>query len=139
LQHVNVLIVEDNPHDVLLVETALADHGIPYQLVVVRDGEAAIAYVSSIGADNGAPCPDLLILDINLPRVSGLEVLRLFRGHAPCTDTPVIVCSSSVALKEQARMVELGVTRFFQKTINLDEFLQLGNVVREVVEAKPSG
>ncbi|MEO6757827.1 MAG: response regulator [Saprospiraceae bacterium] len=129
-KELHVVLVEDNEHDAFLVRTVLQDAGINHTLQVIEDGKAAIEYVDQIGTHT--PCPDLLLLDINLPRANGLEVLSHFRNHHNCEHIPVIVFSSSVAPKEQARLAELHVSRFFQKPADYDKFAQLGIIVREV-------
>jgi two-component system response regulator len=130
---VNILLAEDNLGDVLLVQRALAEHDIEHELHVVRDGDEALDFVAHMGQPGGAPCPDILLLDLNLPRVSGPEVLAEFRKHPACAHTPVIAVSSSDMQKDRARMAQLGVDRYFKKPSDLAAFLQLGAVVREVI------
>ena len=129
-----VLLAEDNRGDVLLVQEALASHGIPHELFIVRDGGEALAFIAHMGEPGGAPCPDLLLLDLNLPKVDGPAVLTEFRKHELCAHTPVIVISSSDALKDRERMTLLGVGLYFRKPSDLDEFLKLGSIVRQVME-----
>jgi CheY-like chemotaxis protein len=126
-------LVEDNAHDVFLVKTVFDDQGIRHKLQVLEDGKAAIDYVDRMGKEDSAPCPDLLLLDINLPKANGLEVLSHFRSHRECAQTPVIVFSSSAAPKEQARLTELHISRFFHKPVDYDEFARLGSMVLEVM------
>jgi CheY-like chemotaxis protein len=131
----HILLAEDNPGDILLVEQALEEHRIPHELHVVRDGAKALDLLVRMGQAGEVACPDLLLLDLNLPKVDGPQVLREFRKHPACAHTPVIVVSSSDAQRDRAQMAQLGVTRYFKKPLDLDAFLQLGAVVREVVEA----
>ncbi len=137
LNLLNILLAEDNRGDVLLVQQALAEHHIHHQLHVVRDGEQAIRFIEQMGKSGGSPCPDLLLLDLNLPKVEGQQVLTEFRKHPKCAHTPVIVVSSSDAPRDKARIGELGVSRYFRKPSELDDFMKLGAVVREVVEERP--
>jgi chemotaxis family two-component system response regulator Rcp1 len=104
LKPLEVLLVEDNPNDVVLVEIALENHGISHTLHVVNDGKAAIDFVKTIGESGGASCPDVFLLDISVPQVNGLEVLGYVRAHAPCRHTPVIVFSSLTIPEEQERL-----------------------------------
>lgn len=129
-----ILLAEDNPGDVMLVQRALEKHHVFHRLYVVRDGAEALAFVDRIG-EPGAPCPDVLLLDLNLPKVDGRQVLSEFRKHPGCSDAPVIVVSSSDAPRDRTRMAELGIARYFRKPLDFEEFLKLGAVVREVVEA----
>jgi CheY-like chemotaxis protein len=129
----NILLAEDNLADVLLVRKALDEYEIPHDLHVVRDGEEALAFIQHMGEPNGIPCPDVVLLDLNLPKLDGPEVLTQFRKHPQCALTPVIVISSSDAHRDRERMASLGISRYFRKPSDLDEFLRLGAIVREVV------
>jgi len=129
-----ILLAEDNLGDILLVQRALAKYSISHRLHVVRDGAEALTYVSHIGQPGGTLCPDLVLLDLNLPKVDGRQVLSEFRKHPGCSEAPVIVVTSSDAPRDQARMIELGIARYFKKPLDFEEFLKLGAVVREIVE-----
>ena len=129
----NILLAEDNPGDVLLVRQALDEHKIGHELRVFRDGADAISYVGCIGTSSKAPCPDLILLDINLPKADGPQVLRELRKNPQCAHTPVIMVTSSDAQRDRAQAAELGVARYFKKPSDLDEYLRLGAVVREVM------
>jgi chemotaxis family two-component system response regulator Rcp1 len=127
-----ILLLEDNPGDILLVQKALQKHHIRHRLHVIRDGEEALAYVARIGEPGGEPLPDLVLLDLNMPKADGAEILSAVRRHPGCARVPVIIVSSSATLRDQARMAQLGVARYFRKPFDFDEFMQLGAVVREV-------
>jgi CheY-like chemotaxis protein len=129
----NILLAEDNRGDVLLVRQALDEHHIRHKLYVVQDGAEAIRFIEQMGQPDSAPCPDLMLLDLNLPKAEGQQVLAEFRKHPACAHTPVIVVSSSDAPRDRARIGALGVTRYFRKPSELDEFMKLGGVVRDVV------
>ena len=136
MQKINLLLIEDNPQDIFLVKTVLEEYEIPYALHVIEDGQDAIDFVETKGKHEDAPCPDLILLDINLPKVSGWEVLSCFRRHPEGALTPVIVLSS-VAHREQERLAKLNVTRFFQKSAGFDGFANLGSAVREALNGCP--
>jgi CheY-like chemotaxis protein len=93
-----ILLAEDNPGDVLLVQEALQEHQIEHQLHVVEDGAKALEYLSQLGKSTGAPCPDVLLLDLNLPKVDGTQVLAEFRKHPECVtaDNHILTVISSV-------------------------------------------
>jgi chemotaxis family two-component system response regulator Rcp1 len=129
----NILLAEDNRGDILLVQRALDEHHIEHELHVVRDGEEALAAVSTMGQPGHMRCPDLMLLDLNLPKVDGPEVLTQFRKHPACARTPVVVITSSDAGRDRSRMAALGIARYFRKPTDLDEFMELGAVVRELV------
>jgi CheY-like chemotaxis protein len=132
---VQILLAEDNPGDILLVQQALEVHQIPHDLHIVQDGDEALEFVARMGKPDGVPCPDLVLLDLNLPKVDGPEVLTEFRKHPLCARTPVVVITSSDALKDRERMAEFDIARYFRKPSDLDAFLQLGAVVRDVIES----
>jgi CheY-like chemotaxis protein len=131
---VRIFLAEDNRGDILLIRQALAQHQIEYELFVARDGEAALDFLTRMGNPGEEPCPDVMLLDLNLPKVDGAQVLRVFRQHPQCERTPVIVISSSDAPKELAQVTAIGISRYFRKPLDLDGFMQLGALVRQLVE-----
>ena len=134
-----ILLAEDNPGDVLLVKRALEVHRVECQLRVVRDGDAAMAFISQIGSSSDFPCPDVLLLDVNLPKSNGIEVLKVFRNHPACESTPVIVVSSSDAPIDRDRVAQLGVYRYFRKSTDLRAYMELGVVVNAAIAAHRAG
>jgi CheY-like chemotaxis protein len=131
----HILLAEDNLGDVFLVRRALKEHHVPHELHLVRDGAEALEFVNSMGRSRQSPCPDLVLLDVNLPKVDGPNVLSAFRKHPECAQTPVIVVTSSDAPRDRARLANLGISRYFRKPSDYREFLALGAIVREVLEA----
>jgi CheY-like chemotaxis protein len=134
---VHILLAEDNPGDVLLVQRALAEHHVEHELHVVRDGGQALAYVSRMGQPDGTPCPDVVLMDLNLPKADGPEILSEFRKHPQCAHTPVIAVTSSDMPQDRTQMAALGVDRYFRKPSDLDAFLELGAIVRAVIAGEP--
>ncbi len=128
----SILLAEDNRGDVLLVEEALAHHGLDFDLVVHRDGEAMMGAIERIDAGE-LPCPDVMLLDLNLPKRNGEQLLRRMRASPLCGTVPVIIVTSSDAPRDREATSRLGVSRYFRKPSNYDEFLRLGEVVRAVV------
>ncbi|MEO8052615.1 MAG: response regulator [Acidobacteriota bacterium] len=133
----HILLAEDNAGDVVLVEYALREHHIQYELRVVKDGAEAIGYISRIGIPDGVPCPDLMLLDLNLPKIDGAEVIKEFRKHPACTRTPVIVISSSDMQKDRAQTAAFAIACYFRKPSNLDDFLKLGGIVDDLLRENP--
>jgi chemotaxis family two-component system response regulator Rcp1 len=127
-----ILLAEDNRGDVMLVQKALEEHHLVHELHVVSDGEEALEFIRDMGKSAATPCPDLLVLDLNLPKVDGSEVLSEFRKHPECLATPVIVMSSSDAPRDRTKINALGVNHYFRKPTDLDAFMELGAVVRQV-------
>ena len=130
----HIFLAEDNEGDVLLVEQALAEHGINHQMHVVEDGDEALNFVAHMGNSDGPPCPDILLLDLNLPKVDGPDVLEEFRKHPACAQTPGIVVTSSDAPEDRERVKALGADEYFRKPSDLTEFMALGALVKELVQ-----
>ena len=131
-----IMLVEDNRSDVLLVRQALAKHQLEHELQVARDGAEALDLLAQMGQPGQAPCPHVLLLDLNLPKVDGPQVLQAFRQHPACGQTPVIVVTSSDASKDRERLNQLGISHYFRKPLDLEAFLQLGAVVREALASR---
>jgi CheY-like chemotaxis protein len=129
----DILLAEDNPGDVLLVQQALEAHDVRHSLHVVRDGEQALAFIAGLLSGEQVHCPDLILLDLNLPKVDGAQVLAELRNTPECADTPVVVITSSDAPKDHDRVSALGVDHYFKKPSDFDSFLRLGAIVRDVV------
>ena|SRR5579871_598333 len=136
MKPLNILAAEDNRADVILFREALQHHHIEHQLHVVSDGQAALRFIREMGTSPDMPCPDLMFLDLNLPKVDGPTVLQEFRKHPECAHTPVIVVTSSDAAKDRAKVAEYRVTRYFRKPSDFDEFMDLGRIVRELFDAE---
>jgi CheY-like chemotaxis protein len=130
----NILLAEDNQGDVILVREALEEHQIEHKLHIVQDGQEALEYVVRMGKPNEGPCPDVMLLDLNLPKADGPAVLSEFRKHPECTHTPVIVVTSSDSPKERAQMAELGVSYYFRKPSDFTAYMRLGALIKEVIE-----
>jgi chemotaxis family two-component system response regulator Rcp1 len=129
---VNVLLVEDNPGDVELVREALNASALPHRLQLANDFEEARTCIENIAT--GTPCPDIVLIDINLPKGSGLELLRILRLEPKCKSVPVIVVSSSNSAHDRARAAEFDVAHYFRKPVDLEEFMKLGPLVGSVVD-----
>lgn len=128
-----ILVVEDNSGDAELLRWSLRDHGLDRDLVVLTDGEKAIRFFSEID-EGGAPCPALVVLDLNLPKRTGLEVLQSIRERGTCRETPVVVFSSSTAPQDVQESRRLGANLYIRKPSNLDEFLQVGGRLKALLE-----
>jgi len=133
----SILLIEDNRADAGLVREALNENTIPGECVVIEDGDAAIRYIEEIEADNAARCPDLTIIDLNLPKVPGLEVLRALRRSARCRDALVVILSSSDIQADRDSALRLGASRYIRKPLRLEEFMRLGAVFRSLLETDP--
>jgi len=135
VREIRILLAEDNRADILMVREALSAHQIPHQLDVMVNGEDALAFIARMGKPGEPPCPDILLLDLNLPRTDGLDVLREFRRHPECVATPVIVMSSSNAPRDREAAGALDVASYFTKPMSYEKFIQLGQLIKDAVRA----
>ena len=115
-------MVEDNPGDVLLTREALKDSVSPPRLSVVGDGEEAIAFLRRKGKHCDAPRPDLILLDLNLPKKSGRQVLEEIKAVSGLRQIPVVVLTSSSAEQDILQCYDLQANSFITKPIDLDKF-----------------
>jgi CheY-like chemotaxis protein len=128
-----VLLADDNPSDVYLIREALREHAVDCTLRVVSDGKEALAIVSG---ETGAAEPgslSLIILDLNLPRHDGIEILRKLRETAAFERIPVVVLTSSDSPRDRVLANQLGATRYLHKPSSLEEFLGLGAIFKELL------
>lgn len=112
---------------------AIAVHNVVADLQVIRNGEEAIRLITQADADENAPSPALFLLDLNIPTKNGEEVLARIRKSKRCENTPVVVVTSSDSPLDRAKAESLGANRYFRKPTDLDAFLRIGEVVREML------
>jgi CheY-like chemotaxis protein len=127
-----ILVVEDNSGDAELLRWSIREHDIQMDLLVVTDGEQAIRLVQLMDA-GAKPCPALIVLDLNLPKRTGLEVLRYIRHSLECRTTPVAVFSSSNASKDMQDSARLGANKYIRKPSNLQDFLAIGGQLKSLL------
>jgi len=126
-----ILLVEDDPNDVELTLTALADHNLANEVVVARDGQQALDYLyrrrefATRSTDN----PAVMLLDLKLPKVSGLEVLTQIKSDERLKMIPIVVLTSSHEEKDMMRSYALGVNAYVVKPVDFHEFV---NAVKEL-------
>jgi|SRR5271155_4882393 len=126
-----VLLVEDNPADVALAREALTGGGYQSQISDVPDGEEAMAFLHRAGRYASAVRPDLLILDLNLPKKDGRRVLAEAKADAELRTIPVVVFSTSRAISDIKRSYELGANCYVSKPGNLDEYFLVMQSIEE--------
>lgn len=129
----HILLVEDNPADVMLVREAVRTSNAKADILIAYDGEQALRMLSEFQFR-----PDFIILDLNLPKFSGLQILERYRAHE---GPPVVVFTSSVNKVERERAFELGVREYLVKPSDLDEFMDTirGAIERWMPDALASG
>jgi chemotaxis family two-component system response regulator Rcp1 len=122
-----LLVAEDNPTDVLLLKEAIEAYRVPIALYIVDDGAKALDFILRSENDPEAPTAEIVLLDL-----SGLEVLRRARQSEKFKNVRVIVFTSSDSATDRANVAALGVTRYFRKPSDYEQFLQIGKILQEV-------
>ncbi|MBV8833946.1 MAG: response regulator [Acidobacteriaceae bacterium] len=130
---VRVLLAEDNPGDVLLVREALKLQPFQSELTVQPDGERMLGFIDQIEAGQ-QPCPDIILLDLNLPRRTGEILLERIRQSKPCLKVPIVIVTSSGSPRDREIAERLGANRYFQKPSDYEKFMHLGSVIRELLQ-----
>jgi CheY-like chemotaxis protein len=132
----HILIAEDNKSDVFLIQRALKKSGVEAQVHVADDGEKVLRFFERADAEETAPCPDLVLLDINMPRYKGGDILRRLRASSRCKDTLVLVVTSSDSSRDREEMDALGANGYFRKPSEVAEFMRLGQMVSDLLLRK---
>jgi CheY-like chemotaxis protein len=128
-----ILLVEDNPADVQITRRALRDSRVPVELIVVRDGQEAVDYLfrqGSHGANAAWRRPDLILLDLNLPRLTGREVLQRVRANPHYRIVPVVVLSTSSRLEEIHDLYTAGANTYVEKPQDYNRFVTVLQVIQ---------
>jgi two-component system response regulator len=120
---IDILLVEDNPADVRLTQEAFKDARVPNRLHVARDGVEALSMLRD--ATGAVPRPDLILLDLNLPRKDGREVLEDIKQDETLRHIPVVVLSTSQSEQDIARSYRLGANAFVTKPVDIDRFFEV--------------
>jgi CheY-like chemotaxis protein len=128
---VEILLVEDNPGDVRLAEEALIDARMANNLRVVSDGVAALAYLRREGPYENAPRPDLVLLDLNLPKKDGREVLGEIKEDPDLRTIPVVVLTTSDAEVDVVRSYELHANAYVRKPVDFDAFIEVIRTIED--------
>jgi len=128
---IDVLLVEDDPGDVLLIREAFEDNKVHNRLHVVSDGVEAIDFLRKEGENGQAPTPDLILLDLNLPRMDGREVLAEIKADEDLRQIPVVVLTTSKAEEDVLRSYKLHANAYVTKPVDFERFIE---VVRQIDE-----
>ncbi|MCZ7457214.1 response regulator [Streptomyces sp. WMMC940] len=120
---IEVLLVEDDPGDELMTREAFEDNKIGNTLHVVRDGEEALDFLYRRGAHQDAPRPDLILLDLNLPKYDGRQVLERIKADSDLTHIPVVVLTTSAAEEDILRSYRLHASAYVTKPVDLEQFI----------------
>lgn len=130
------MVVDDSKTDVFLMREAIGNARIYAEIDVVHDGDAATHYLDAADANDNAPPPDLILLDLNLPKKSGDEVLKHLREKARFKDVKVIIVSSSDAPRDRAAVETFAIAGYFKKPSSYAEFMTLGTIVKGLLESR---
>ncbi|MGA8598115.1 MAG: response regulator [Bryobacteraceae bacterium] len=135
-----IVLIEDNPGDVQLVQMALEEAEIPHHLTRFKNGQDAVESLCAASAANDdAFAPDAILLDLNTPRCDGFEVLRRFKETQHLNGVPVAIMTSSPATSDKNKSRLLGAECYIEKPASLDEFLsEVGTAVKTLVWKEPA-
>jgi CheY-like chemotaxis protein len=140
---IEVLLVEDDPGDVMMTREAFEEHKLRNRLNVVNDGVGALAYLRNEGEYADAARPDLILLDLNLPRVDGREVLSEIKNDASLCQIPVVVLTTSQAEEDILRSYQLHANAYVTKPVDFERFIavvrQIDDFFVTVVKLPPRG
>lgn len=130
-----ILLVEDNATDVFVIRKVLLEAGVDLNVHVARDGQEALDYLLGKQRDEPASRPKLVLLDLNIPKVSGLEILRELRQSAQHQSVPVIVVTSSGAESDRAAAGALRIEGYFKKPTSMTKYRELSSLVKSVLQS----
>jgi CheY-like chemotaxis protein len=126
---IDVLLVEDDPGDTLMIREAFEDNKVRNRLTCVTDGVQALEFLRREGGHAGAPRPDLILLDLNLPRMDGREVLAEIKADDDLRTIPVVILTTSQAEEDVLRSYELHANAYVTKPVDFERFIE---VVRQI-------
>jgi chemotaxis family two-component system response regulator Rcp1 len=129
----NLLLVEDNLPDALIIREAIRKENLPVEIHIAADGEQAMEYIRAAEANEDRPYPQVLLLDLNLPKLDGFEVLRAIRASDKFKEIPVLVVTSSDSPSDRSEVAKLGAG-YFRKPITYPEFVKIGSILRLFLE-----
>jgi CheY-like chemotaxis protein len=126
----SILLVEDNPADIKITERALRQGGIPVELIVVRDGQEALDYLLQREPSPDWHRPDLILLDLNLPRLPGRELLQRIRAMQPFRSVPIIVLTTSRRDEEVEEVYAAGANTYIEKPNDFNRFVEILQILQ---------
>jgi chemotaxis family two-component system response regulator Rcp1 len=128
-----ILVIEDNGSDVFLLDRALKKQDFRFELVHLPNGGEGLSFIRRQGAYADAATPNLILVDLNLSKYTGEDILREIRSAGHLTGVPVCVWSSSRSQRDQSLLKNLGVAQFITKPSGLDEFMEIGRIIKDLV------
>jgi chemotaxis family two-component system response regulator Rcp1 len=129
LSPAEILLVEDNPGDIRLLQEAFKEGGLTCRLNITRDGEQAMAYLHQEGPYTRSPRPSLILLDLNMPRMDGRELLAEIKSERKFARIPIVILSTSTNQEDIQKAYELHANCYLPKPSDLDSLVQLSKVI----------
>jgi len=134
-----ILVIEDNRSDVFLLERALNKQDLQFDLVHLLNGSDALAFIRRQGAYANAAIPNLILVDLNLSKYTGEDILREIRSARHLGGVPVCVWSSSRSRRDEAMLKDLGIAEFITKPSGLDQFMEIGKIIKNLLAGTRAG
>jgi DNA-binding response OmpR family regulator len=134
-----ILVIEDNGSDVFLLDRALKKQDLRFELVHLLSGGAALAFIRREGTYANAEIPDLILVDLNLSRYTGEDILREIRSARHLGGIPVCVWSSARSGRDEALLKGLGVSQFITKPAGLNQFMEIGKTIKDLLVSSSAG
>jgi two-component system, chemotaxis family, response regulator Rcp1 len=131
MSEIEILLVEDNPGDILLTKEALKEAKIHNSLSVAHDGVEAMAFLRREGEFADAPRPELILLDLNMPRKNGIEVLAEIKGDPVLHRIPVVILTTSDSDRDVLKAYDLNANCYVTKPVDLDQFIKVIHTIDE--------
>lgn len=136
---VRIFLAEDNPADVYLIERALKEHNVAFQLEVAENGKQALSFLRRAAGLGKEGLPSLIVLDLNLPQHDGAEILQRIRQTSSLAGIPVVVLTSSDSPRDQLTAMESGASRYIRKPSNLQDFMAIGAALKDLLSGTRPG
>ena len=130
-----ILLIEDNTSDAFLLDRALKKQDLRFELLHLLSGDEALAFIRGQGAWADAAIPNLILVDLNLSKYTGEDILREIRSAKHLGGVPVCVWSSSRSRRDEALLKDLGVSQFITKPSGLDQFMEIGKTLKDLLES----
>ena len=134
-----ILVIEDNASDVFLLDRALKKQDFRFELVHLLNGGEALAFIRRQGVYAEAAIPDLILMDLNLSKYTGEDILREIRVAKHLAGVPVCVWSSSQSRRDKSLLKDLGVSQFITKPSGLDQFMEIGKTIKDLLASPRAG
>ena len=132
-----IIVVEDNPVDIYLIRWVLQAHELSYELQVIDNGDHALNYIHQLAHEERLQSPTIMLLDLNLPQRDGREILRQMKSIPQVADIRVVIVTGSNNPTDRRETLAMGADAYFVKPYHLNEFMQLGEVIKHVAFGNP--